>query len=177
MRAARGVLVLACLAGLLVSACGNGDRVPQLMNLRSETNGPDEFAVLPSKPLELPDDLTALPDPTPGGGNLTDPSPQADAIAALGGSVRPAGGVPAGDAGLASYAARNGTNADIRTTLAVEDVEFRRKNNARLLERLFDLNVYYRAYDKQSLDQHRELARWRSAGARTPSAPPPQDGE
>lgn len=182
MQAARrerkqGVLALVCLAGLALSACGNGDKVPELMNLRSTTNGPDEFSVLPARPLELPDDLTALPEPTPGGGNLTDPNPQGDAIVALGGSVRPAGGVPAGDAGLASYAGRNGVSSDIRGTLTTEDLEFRKRNNARLLERLFGLNVYYRAYGRQALDQHRELDRWRRAGARTPSAPPPQDGE
>ncbi len=167
----------ACLAGLMLSACGNSDGVPQLMNLRSPTNGPDEFAILPAKTLELPEDLTALPEPTPGGANLTDPDPKGEAIAALGGSVNAAGGIPAGDAGLANYAARNGVTADIRATLAVEDLEFRRKNNARLLERVFDLNVYFRSYERQSLDQHKELARWRQAGARTPSAPPKQDGE
>jgi len=170
------VVALACLGGFSVSACA-GDAVPQLMNLRSPSNGPDEFSILPAKPLELPQDLTALPDPTPGAGNLTDPDPRADAIAALGGSVTKAGGVPAGDAGLAAYAGRNGVSADIRTTLATEDLEFRKRNNARLLERVFDLNVYFRAYERQSLDQHAELARWRRAGARTPSAPPPQQGE
>lgn len=172
----RRIMALA-LAGLILAGCGGGDGVPELMNLRSSTNGPDEFAVLPSKPLELPEDLTALPEPTPGGANLTDPNPQADAIVALGGSLRAAGGVPAGDAGLVSYAARGGVTADIRSTLAVEDLEFRRRNDARPLERLFDLNVYFRAYEKQSLDQHAELARWRRAGARTPSAPPPKVGE
>ena len=168
----------ACLAGLALSACGKGgDDVPQLMNLRSATNGPDEFAILPTRPLELPEDLTAIPEPTPGQGNLTDPDPQADAIAALGGSLRPAGGVPAQDAGLTSYAGRNGVTAGIRSTLAAEDLAFRQKNDARLLERIFDLNVYFRVYDPQSLNQHAELRRWRAAGARTPSAPPPKEGE
>ena len=182
MRVARNlrslrVLTLACLTGLTLSACGNGSDVPDLMNLRSASNGPDEFSILPAKPLELPEDLAALPEPTPGGSNLTDPNPKADAIAALGGSIREAGGIPAGDAGLTSYAARNGVTADIRTTLAAEDLAFRQKNDARLLERIFDLNVYYRVYEKQALDQQAELQRWRRAGARTPSAPPPQDGE
>lgn len=182
MRGTKGGLPLravawACLAGLILQACGTGDKVPELMNLRSSTNGPDEFSILPSKPLILPEDLTALPEPTPGGSNLTDANPQADAIAALGGAVNAAGGIPAGDAGLTTYASRAGVTADIRTTLATEDLAFRQKNDARLLEKLFDLNVYFRAYERQSLDQHAELARWRKAGARTPSAPPPQAGE
>lgn len=171
------VLALAVVAGLGLSACGNGNDAPQLMNLRSSTNGPDEFSVLPAKPLELPDDLMALPDPTPGGANLTDANPKAEAIAALGGSISAAGGIPAGDAGLASYAGRNGVTADIRSTLAAEDLRFRQKNDGRVLEKLFDLNVYFRAYRKQSLDQQAELLRWRKAGARTPSAPPPKPGE
>ena len=33
-----------------------------------------------------PEDLAALPEPTPGGVNLTDHNPQADAVAALGGT-------------------------------------------------------------------------------------------
>jgi hypothetical protein len=40
------------------------------------------------------------------------------------------------------------------------------------LERLFNVNVYYRAYKKQSLDQHVELERWRRAGVRNVGAPP-----
>ena len=170
-------LTFACVAGLALTACGNGNDLPELMNLQSQTNGPDEFAIMPAKPLELPDDMTALPEPTPGGTNLTDTDPKADAIAALGGSVTAAGGIPAGDAGLANYAGRNGVAAGIRGTLATEDLAFRQKNDARLLERIFDLNVYFRAYERQSLDQQAELQRWRRAGAKTPSAPPPQDGE
>jgi len=177
MRGVRVGLALAVAALVVLPSCGGNDRGPQLMNLRSDTNGPDEFAILPAKPLELPEDLAALPDPTPGGGNLTDPDPRADAIVALGGSPAAAGGIPAGDAGLANHAARYGVMADVRGTLAAEDLRFREKNDGRVLERLFDLNVYYRAYERQSLDQHAELERWRRAGARTPSAPPREDGE
>jgi hypothetical protein len=78
---------------------------------------------------------------------------------------------------MVSYAGRYGITPDIRQTLAAEDLEFRRKNTGRVLEKLFGLNVYYRAYDTQALDQHGELARWRRAGARTPSAPPPNADE
>jgi Protein of unknown function (DUF3035) len=174
MTAAR--MVIAVAAALVLSGCGN-DNNPILMNLRPQGNGPDEFAILPPRPLQLPTDLAALPPPTPGGTNLTDPNPKADAIVALGGNPAAAGGIPAGDAGLVSYASRNGVASDIRTTLATEDLEFRRDNNGRLLERLFDVNVYFKAYADQSLDQQSELAFWRSRGARTPSAPPPLAGE
>lgn len=176
MQSARVVLAAAGAAMLLLAAC-SGDKVPQLMNIRSTTNGPDEFSILPPKPLEMPEDLTALPEPTLGGENLTDPRPFDDAIVALGGTPGKAGTVPAVDSAIYSAAARKGVTSGIRTTLAAEDLEWRRKNDGRLLERVFDVNVYFKAYRKMSLDQQAELARWRKAGAKTPSAPPPQRGE
>ncbi len=154
----------------VLAACGGND-APNLLNVGETTDGPDEFAVLPTKPLQLPDDLAALPAPTPGGGNLSDPTPQADAVAALGG--RPGASVgSAGDGALVSYAGRFGVTPAIRETLAAEDLAYRRANNARLLERLFNTNVYFRAYEAQTLDSYRELERMRRAGIRTPSAPP-----
>jgi len=78
---------------------------------------------------------------------------------------------------LASNAGRYGITPEIRQTLADEDLEWRRVNEGRVLERLFNVNVYYRAYEIQSLDQVRELDRWRARGVRTESAPPPQPGE
>ena len=173
MRSARVVLAFAGAALLALAACS--EKAPDLMNLRSDSNGPDEFAILPPKALEMPTSLADLPAPTPGGGNLTDPHPQDDAITALGGNPPAASGVS--DAGLYNYATRQGVTPGIRATLAAEDLAFRKKNNGRPLERLFNLNVYYKAYAKQSLDQHAELLRWRAAGARTPSAPPRNKGE
>lgn len=177
MRSARVVLAVAGAMVLALSACGRSDDAPQLMNIRSTTQGPDEFAILPPKPLEMPEDLAALPEPAPGGVNRTDPTPNADAVAALGGNLRVAGGVPSSDSALVGHAGRYGVTAAIRDTLAAEDLEWRRDNNGRLLERLFNVNVYYKAYADQSLDQQAELWRWRRAGARTPSAPPPQEDE
>ena len=174
MRSATGGFAVA--AALMLTACGGSD-TPNLMNVRASGNGPDEFAILPPKPLEMPETLAALPPPTLGGSNRTDPTPKEDAIIALGGNPNRAGGVPAGDGALVNYAARAGISADIRTTLATEDLQFRRDNDGRLLERIFSVNVYFKAYEEQSLDQQTELARWRRLGARTPSAPPRQDGE
>jgi hypothetical protein len=175
MRAVRSGTVIATAAALLLSACGDGG-APQLMNLRSG-DGPDEFAIVPPKPLELPESLADLPEPTPGGRNRTDRDPEAEAIVALGGQPGAAGGIPSGDGALYAHAARFGVDGGIRATLAAEDLEFRRDNRGRPLERLFNLNVYYRAYREQSLNQQDELARWRALGLRTPAAPPRQDGE
>lgn len=167
-------VIFAVIAAAMLAGCGNGDKLPQLMNIRSTTQGPDEFGILPPKALSLPDDLRALPEPTPGGANLTDPTPNADAIAALGG--RPGAGA-GGDAGLMNHVSRYGVASGIRATLASEDLTWRRDNNGRILERLFNVNVYYKAYKAQALDQQAELFRWRKRGVKTPSAPPPQDGE
>ena len=176
MRAKAGVTAIAILAMLGLAACG-GNKPPQLMNIRS-TGGPDEFGILPPKPLELPEKLGELPEPTPGGDNRTDPRPFDDASIALGGKPQQkAGGIPSADAALYAHSNRFGTETGIRQTLADEDLKWRRDNNGRVLERLFNVNVYYKAYRKQWLDQQAELIRWRAKGVRTPSAPPPQDGE
>lgn len=176
MRSTRGVLAIAGAALLALTACAS-DKTPELMNLRASGNGPDEFGILPPKALELPEDLTALPEPTPGGVNLSDRDPMADALIALGGAPRRAGSVGGADGALVNHAARHGATPNIRATLAAEDLDFRRKNNGRLLERAFNVNVYFKAYKRMALDQFAELERWRKAGARTPSAPPQKLGE
>lgn len=170
MQAGRGTGAVAIVALLLLGACGS-DAEPQLMNLRSK-EGPDEFSILPPKPLQMPESLNDLPEPTPGGANRTDPTPEADAVVALGGKPGAQTGIPAADAGLYAHAARFGVDSTIRSTLASEDLNWRRDNNGRILERIFHTNVYYRAYRKMALDQYGELAYWRRRGLATPSAPP-----
>ncbi|MFN4098883.1 MAG: DUF3035 domain-containing protein [Pararhodobacter sp.] len=167
-------LTFAALGLLTLTACSSGE-VPRLMNTTSHASGPDEFSIVPTQPLQAPTDFNALPTPTPGGSNLVDPDPRAAAAAALGGNINAvrAAGVPAADAGLVQYAGRGGVAPDIRTTLAAEDIEIRRSGQGRVLERLFNTNLYRRAYADQILDPQRELARWRAAGVRTPAAPPP----
>jgi Protein of unknown function (DUF3035) len=170
MRAQKGRAIIACATMITLAACG-GKGTPELMNLRSG-QGPDEFAIVPPKPLEMPETLADLPAPTPGGSNRTDRNPEADAVVALGGNPSAAGGIPASDSALYGHAARFGVEGGIRATLASEDLDWRRDNNGRILERIFNVNVYYKAYRKQRLDQQAELARWRALGVRTSSAPP-----
>lgn len=171
MQAKHGTFGIALAAVLVLSACGGGDKDPILMNLRSATQGPDEFAIVPNKPLEMPASLAELPAPTPGGSNVADPTPEADAVVALGGNPARAGS-SAADGALIASAGRFGSSATIRGELAAEDLEWRRDHNGRLLEKLFNVNVYYKAYSGMSLDQEAELERWRKLGIRTPSAPP-----
>ena len=174
MQSATGRNMIACaLVALTLAACG--DRDPELMNINRSQRTPDEFAILPNKPIQQPETYAALPTPTPGGGNLVDPTPEADAVAALGGDPRRVarnGGPLVGDPGLLNHSLRYGRRDAIRAELAAADLEYRRKNDGRLLERLFNLTIYYKAYEPYAPDQHAELERWRRAGARTPAAPP-----
>lgn len=158
-------------AALALGACARGE--PDLINFRASQQGPDEFAIVPSKPLvleDLPQEVAALPAPTPGGPNLTDPTPVSDAYAALGGSA--AAARRGADGGIVNYASRNGVDPNIRTELAVADAAYRQERRGLLLERLFGVTTYYGAYAPQSLDQYGELRRVRNAGLRNPAAPP-----
>ena len=161
-------LVAILIAGL--SACGGG--TPDLLQLRSPRAGPDEFAIVPNEPLEIPQNHAALPVPTPGGANRSDPDPAADVAVALGGSAAAVRGGGIRGPELIARATRFGVEDDIRRVLAAEDLEFRRRNAGRVLERVLDVTTYYRVYDPQSLDQYAELERLRRAGIRTPAAPP-----
>ena len=169
---AKPVLLLAVAASVVLSGCAS--QSSDMLNLRASGRGPDEFSILPTKPLTLPKNYSALPAPTPGSGSLTDPNPQADAVVALGGNARylSSTGIPASDKAIVSMASRYGVSSDIRTVLASEDAEFRKKNRGKILERMVGLTVYFRAYKKQTLDNYAELERLRRHGIRTPAAPP-----
>ncbi|RMA42883.1 DUF3035 domain-containing protein [Rhodophyticola porphyridii] len=160
-------LIATGLVLVMVAGCSRSD--PRLLNITADGDGPDEFSILPTRPLEMPPSFAELPPPTPGGPNRVDPDPEADAIAALGGNIDRAS---RDNGGLVGYAGRFGIGAGIRETLASEDLEYRRDNDGRLLERVFNVNVYHRAYGPLSLDQYAELERMRRAGIRTPAAPP-----
>ena len=73
-----------CLAMVLgLSACGD----LKLRKMKSDDKGPEEFTVLPVKPLQEPSDYKVLPAPNSAAGNLVDATPKADAIVALGGDT------------------------------------------------------------------------------------------
>lgn len=154
---------------VMLGACANTG----LRDLRGGGDGPDEFIVAPVKPLVEPESYSALPPPTPGGGNITDPQPLAEATAALGGRPNP-GGAP--DGGVVNYASRFGVNGDIRQTLAAEDESFRRRRARFTQFRLVPVDRYNQAYRNQALDPHRVTDLYRRSGVQTPSAPPQDDG-
>lgn len=168
------VLIL-MMSALGLSACGGYERDITLRDIRSATPGPDEFSILPSKPLQAPPNFTDLPTPAPGSANLVDQNPLGDGVAALGG--RPerlaAGGIPAGDGALVRHASRNGVDPDIREELATVDEDFRRRKSRFTRIRIVKTDRYNQVYKNQTLNPRREMERFRrSTGVRTPSAPP-----
>lgn len=162
------VLVVA----LLLSACAGSN--PRLLKTGPGDGGPDEFGVLPAKPLQTPANFTDLPAPTPEGSNITDPSPNADAIVALGGNpaVLTRAGIPVADGALLAQVQRFGVAPDVREQLAAADLALRRRSRGIFFLRGFGGNRYFAAYRRQSLDQFREFERLRAAGVKTPTAPP-----
>ncbi|SNS93924.1 DUF3035 domain-containing protein [Tropicimonas sediminicola] len=156
---------------LIVAACSPD---PRIMHIERGQVTPDEFSILPSKPIEIPTDLSTLPPPTPGAANRTDATPREDAVAALGGdpSRLRTDGRLSDDGALIRQTTRYGVDPNIRNDLAVADAEFRRKNKGRLLERWFRVPTYYDAYSASELNQHSTLDAYRRAGVPTPAAPP-----
>ena len=156
------------LALTVLTACAGTER--PLRDLRSSGGGPDEFAVIPQRPLVIPQTLT-LPEPTPGGTNLADPDPNADAIAALGGNAaaQRAGGVPAGDAALVTHAGRYGVDPAIRAELAAQDKAFRTRRSRANVFNPLGRDRYFPAYARQALDARAELARLRGLGIAVPT--------
>ena len=164
---------LSVLALALLTACANTDR--PLRELRSAGGGPDEFAVIPQRPLVIPQTLT-LPEPTPGGTNLADPNPTAEAIAALGGNAaaQRAGGVPAGDAALVAQAGRYGVDPAIRAELAAQDEAFRQRRSRVNVFNPLGRDRYFPAYAGQALNARAELARLQRLGIAVPNPVMPQ---
>ncbi|MDR9484336.1 MULTISPECIES: DUF3035 domain-containing protein [Sediminimonas] len=172
MRMPRAMILV---AGLLLAGCSGDGAPPELRSLQPPGEGPDEFSVLPSKPLETPDSYSSLPTPTPGQGNRTDQDPVADAVASLGGrrsALREGGPVPQSDSALVQHATRNGVPGNIRQTVAAEDEEFRRRRGRFTAIKIANTDRYKQAYKPQILDPYAALQKYRRLGVETPSAPP-----
>jgi len=170
MRIAWGAVVAVLVAGGL-SGCANKG----LRDLRTNSAGPDEFLVMPVKPLSQPASYRDLPTPTPGGTNLVDTNPRADAVVALGGrasALNPDGGIPGADGALVTAASRYGVSSDIRLSLAESDAEFRKKKGRFANVKLFRVDRYNQAYRFEALSAYDEEWRFRNAGIATPTAPP-----
>ena len=166
-----GVIILVLATGL--AGCSSKG----LRNLRSTGDGPDEFKILPTKPLTMPENYAQLPPPVPGGSNLVDRDPKGEAVAALGGraSALTPQGVPASEGTLVSQASRYGVAPDTRTTLAEADAQFRKRQARFTRVRLFPVDRYEQAYRSQAIDPFSTTENYRRAGLATPTAPPVRD--
>jgi hypothetical protein len=169
VRPARGQFfgaALLLIGAAALSGCSGG----LAGSLRSAGIGstPDEFLVLPTKPLEMPQSLAALPVPTPGTANLVDYHPGAEAVAGLTGRPGPAGVA----SGTTLVARAGGASPQIRTALATEDVEYRRTHRGLLLERWFAEDKDALIYKDMTLDAGAEFRRLRAQGYQVPSPPP-----
>lgn len=154
-----------------VSACSKKG----LRDLRPNGTGPDEFRILPTKPLTAPKDYAVLPAPTPGGTNLVDPTPEADAVAALGGrpeALDPNRGAPSSEAALITAASRHGVEPDVRAKLYQQDAKFRKRQSRSTRFRIFPVDRYEQAYRKEALDPFEVNDAFRNAGIATPTSPP-----
>lgn len=152
------------LAGAALGGCGQARSDGELRSAGS----PDEFMVLPTKPLEMPGNFAALPTPTPGAPNRVDYNPKAEAVASLTGREAPAGTASAG-----SLIARAGpADPNIRARLAVEDATWREENQGKLLPRLLARDADEVTYGAVTLDAAAEYEAMRARGVAVPPAPP-----
>lgn len=168
MRAGRaiGAAALFVATGALAGCQGGG--LAGALRSAGVGSAPDEFLVLPTKPLEMPENLAALPPPTPGAPSRVDPQPEADAVAALTGRPSAPGAASAG-----TLIARAGpVDPQIRAQLAAEDAVYRSENRGLLLDRIADNNSDWSIYDNMRLNADAEFQRLRARGVRVPAAPP-----
>lgn len=169
MRMPRAIIALT----LAVAVAGCSDI--GLRHLEAPGPGPDEFSVMPVKPLTQPKDYAFLPAPTPGGSNLTDPNPNADAVAALGGNpgaLNPNTGIPSSDGALVTASSRYGVTPNTRQVVAQEDADFRKRQSRWTRLRLFKVDRYAQVYKRDAIDPYQQTDSLRRQGIETPSSPP-----
>lgn len=163
------LIACALVAVTVLAACESKG----LREIQPRGNGPDEFIIVPAKPLEAPESFSALPQPTPGGVNRTDQRPLEESVVLLGGQRgSPNAPIPSADAALVNHTARFGREANIRATLAEADAQFR-KRQARFSQiRILPEDRYARAYRREAIEPNRVADQFRRAGIPVPTNPP-----
>jgi len=167
-------LILPITLVVTLAACDENPVFGKNGNFRLKDAGPDEFAVLPTKELVMPEDYEMLPEPTLDAKNRADIIPQHDAVAALGGKSEQLDSplIGSGEQALIVAVSRFGVSPDIRTNLAAEDETYRKKNRARFYERwIYSDQAYLKRFKGETLEAYDELNRLRAMGVRTPTAP------
>lgn len=146
---ARLRILAALMSATLCAGCAG-------FNIREELGivgqGPDEFAVVKKKPLEIPQDMSTLPEPQPGAPSLVDPTPGQDAEVALTGRARrdPASASNSESAFLDAAGAQ-AADPEIRAKLKEDDEA--------VDTRLLDAILPSRREEERTLDAEEEAAR------------------
>lgn len=166
MRATRALTTVAML--LALGACSEQGGLQGAVKRLRAGHPPDEFAVLPTKPLEMPSDMAALPPPTPGAPNRVDFNPEAQAVASLTGRSGPAGTARAN--GLVARA--GSVDPNVRAELAAENATYRKEHPGKLLPRLILKDDDAVIYSDLILDPGPAFQQLRAAGVGVPPAPP-----
>lgn len=159
--------------GASLSACNrNSGNGRPLLNLRQSAIAPDEFLVVPQKPLETPADLTSLPAPDPGAEARVTIDFEDNLLRALGGRPLSGGAVPSSDSEFVSAARSNGgATPNIRAVMRAEDQAFREARSGRI-NRLAKKRKAVTIYDPMLLDPILEAARLQAQGVKIPAVPP-----
>lgn len=155
------------IGALVLSGCADGG-LAGFLRASGATSTPDEFMVLPTKPLEMPADLAALPAPVPGARNRVDIDPEELAVAGLTGTPGQVNTVSG-----AALVARAGPAApQIRSVVASEDATWRAENGGLFFERLFSADKEAVIYRGQVLDAPGTFVDLRDRGVDVPSPSP-----
>jgi len=152
---------------------------------------PDEFAVAPTKPLQLPKDFASLPPPTPGTRSPLQPDPIAEARAVLLGETEPVAAnarVSASESALLASTGTGDVDPNIRNVLDAEEAERAADRPDFLLNRIFPSSAQaYSAEDTLAPEEERvrlseilpqrtvggtEIATIPTGSATTPAAAP-----
>ena len=154
------------LAATAIAGC-QGRGAAGVLRSAGVAGTPDEFMVLPTKPLEMPENLAALPPPLPGVPNRVDFQPKQEAVAGLTG--RPA---LATTSATALVARAGPVDPNVRTELASEDVQWRATHHGLFFERMFSRDKAVVVYQQMVLDAPAEIERLRRIGVEVPPPPP-----
>jgi hypothetical protein len=169
-RAALAVLAFLALAGCQAGSSGGGFRE----SLGLSAPPPDPFLTVARRPLEMPGDATALPQPRPGAPSRVEPDATAMAQAALTGRATAAarGAAPtAGESALLSAAGADQADPAVRQQIAAEAPTTRRRFG--LDSFLGRPIVQDPAAERERLQAEEEAERLRRQGLSAPVAPEP----
>lgn len=167
MRARRTLAAATLLLAATAIAGCQGRGAAGVLRSAGVAGTPDEFMVLPTKPLEMPENLAALPPPVPGAPNRVDYQPHQDAVAGLTG--RPA---LATTSATALVARAGPIDPNVRAELASEDAVWRATHHGLFFERMFTRDKSVVIYKRMVLNAPAEMERLRRMGVEVPPPPP-----